>query len=58
MALRVVRETDAGLVLSGKIGMHKSPAYAENVYVGAFSNVDIDGKRATFIVPVAAPGSR
>ena len=35
-ALKVVRETDAGLVLSGKIGMHTSPAYAEDVYVGAF----------------------
>ena len=55
-ALSVVRETDAGLVLSGKIGMHTSPAYAEDVYVGALSAVDIDGKRATFIVPVAAPG--
>jgi len=29
---------------------------AEDVYVGAFSNVDIDGKRATFIVSFAAPG--
>jgi aromatic ring hydroxylase len=55
-ALKLVRETDAGVVLSGKVGMHTSPAYAEDVYVGAFSGVDIDGKRATFIVPVAAPG--
>jgi len=55
-ALKIVRETHAGLVLSGKIGMHTSPAYAEDVYVGAFSGVDIDGKRATFVVPVAAPG--
>jgi 4-hydroxyphenylacetate 3-monooxygenase len=30
-AIKVVRETDAGLVLSGKIGMHTSPAYAEDV---------------------------
>jgi 4-hydroxyphenylacetate 3-monooxygenase len=36
--------------------MHTGPAYAEDVYVGAFSGVDIDGHRATFIVPVAAPG--
>ncbi len=55
-ALKIVRETDAGLVLSGKIGMHTSPAYAEDVYVGAFSGVDIDGHRATFVVPVGAPG--
>src|SRR5439155_26176437 len=35
VALRVVRETDAGLVLRGRIGMHTSPAYAEDVYVGS-----------------------
>jgi aromatic ring hydroxylase len=55
-ALRIIRETDAGLVLSGKVGMHTSPAYAEDVYVGAHSGVDWDGHRATFVVPVAAPG--
>jgi hypothetical protein len=55
-AIKIVRETDAGLVLSGKIGMHTSPAYAEDVYVGALSGVDIDGRRATFIVPIATPG--
>ena len=36
-ALRIVRETDAGLVLNGKIGMHTSPAYAEDLYVGSIS---------------------
>jgi aromatic ring hydroxylase len=56
VALKIIRETDAGLVLRGKIGMHTSPAYAEDVYVGALSGADIDGRRATFIVPVAAPG--
>ena len=55
-ALRVVRETGAGLVLSGKVGMHTSPIYAEDVYVGAHSGVDRDGHRATFVVPVNAPG--
>jgi aromatic ring hydroxylase len=55
-ALRIVRESDRGLVLSGKIGMHTSPAYAEDVYVGALCGVDYDGKRASFIVPVGAPG--
>ena len=34
-ALRIVRETDSGLVIRGKIGMHTSPAYAEDVYIGA-----------------------
>jgi aromatic ring hydroxylase len=55
-ALRVVRETGAGLVLSGKVGMHTSPVYAEDVYIGAHSGVDRDGHRATFVVPVNAPG--
>jgi aromatic ring hydroxylase len=55
-ALKIVRETDAGLVIRGKIGMHTSPAYAEDVYVGAHSGVDLDGHRVTLVVPVGAPG--
>jgi 4-hydroxyphenylacetate 3-monooxygenase len=55
-ALRIVRETGAGLVLSGKVGMHTSPVYAEDVYIGAHCGVDRDGHRATFVVPVNAPG--
>jgi aromatic ring hydroxylase len=55
-ALRIVRETAVGLVLSGKVGMHTSPVYAEDVYVGAHCGVDRDGHRATFVVPVNAPG--
>ena len=55
-ALQIVRETDAGLVIRGKIGMHTSPAYAEDVYVGSLSGLDIGAHRATFIVPVNAPG--
>jgi 4-hydroxyphenylacetate 3-monooxygenase len=55
-ALRIVGETDAGLVLSGKVGMHTSPVYAEDVYVGAHCGVDRDGHRATFVVPVNARG--
>jgi aromatic ring hydroxylase len=55
-ALRIIRETDAGLVLSGKVGMHTSPVYAEDVYIGAHSGVDHAGHRATFVVPVNAPG--
>jgi aromatic ring hydroxylase len=56
VALKLVRETDAGVVLRGRLGMHTSPAYAEEVYVGGMSGVDIDGHRAGFIVPVGAPG--
>ena len=54
--LRAVRETDAGIVLRGKVGMHTSPAYAEDVYIGGLCGVDHGGHRATFIVPVGAPG--
>lgn len=56
-ALRIVRESSAGLVLSGKVGMHTSPVYAEDVYIGAHCGVDRDGHRATFVVPVNAPGA-
>jgi aromatic ring hydroxylase len=55
-ALRLVRETDSGIVIRGKIGMHTSPAFAEDVYIGSLSGIEIDGHRATFIVAVNAPG--
>ena len=55
-ALRIVRETDAGVVISGRLGMHTSPAYAEDVYVGALNGARIGEHSASFIVPVAAPG--
>ena len=55
-ALRVVRETDGGLVVRGKIGMHTSPVYAEDVYIGSHCGVDREGHRATFVVAVNAPG--
>ena len=56
VALRIVRETDAGLVLRGKVAMHTSPAYAEDVYIGSHSGVDHGDHRATFVVAVNAPG--
>lgn len=55
-ALRIVRETDAGLVIEGKLAMLTSPAYAEDVYIGSLSGVQHAGQHATFIVPVNAPG--
>jgi 4-hydroxyphenylacetate 3-monooxygenase len=58
LALRVVRETDAGMVISGKVGMHTSPAYAEDVYVGSHCGIEVGTHRASFIVPVNAPGVR
>jgi 4-hydroxyphenylacetate 3-monooxygenase len=55
-ALRLVRETDAGMVVTGKVGMHTSPPYAEDVYIGSHGGIEHGGHRATFIVPVDAPG--
>ena len=55
-ALKVVRETDSGLVVRGRVGMHTSPAYAEDVYIGAICGAEYDRQRATFVVPVNAPG--
>ncbi len=55
-ALRVVKETAEGLYISGKVGMHTSPAYAEDVYVGANSSCEHNGHRVTFVVPINAPG--
>src|SRR5499433_578915 len=55
-ALHLVRETDAGMVIAGKIGMHTSPVYAEDIYVGSHSGIDYAGHRATFVVAANAPG--
>jgi aromatic ring hydroxylase len=55
-SLRLVKETDAGIVVSGKVGMHTSVPFAEDVYVGAGGALMCGGKRATFVVSVAAPG--
>ncbi len=56
VALKLVRETDAGVVIRGRLGMHTSPVFAEDVYVGGLSGVDIDGHRAGFIIPVGGAG--
>jgi len=55
-ALKIVRETDRGLVIRGKIGMHTSPPFAEDVYVGALNGIEFEGRRATFVVLVGATG--
>jgi aromatic ring hydroxylase len=56
VALKLVRDSDAGVVIRGKLGMHTSPAYAEDVYVGALCGIEFGGRRASFVVPVGAPG--
>jgi aromatic ring hydroxylase len=56
VAVKIVRESDKGLVLSGRIGMHTSPCYAEDVYVGALCGVQYDGHPVSFVVEVGAKG--
>jgi aromatic ring hydroxylase len=56
VSLHLVRETDAGVVIRGRLGMHTSPPYVEDVYIGALSRLEIGGHPASFIIPVNAPG--
>ena len=55
-ALKIVRETDKGIVVSGRIGMHTSPCYAEDIYVGSLCGLQLDGHAVSFVVEVAAKG--
>jgi 4-hydroxyphenylacetate 3-monooxygenase len=55
-ALKRVSENDKGMVVRGRLGMHTSPAYAEDVYVGALTGLEIDRHPAGFIVAVNSPG--
>ncbi len=56
VSVKIVRETDKGMVVRGRLGMHTSPAYAEEVYVGHLTGLQIDGHPVGFIVPVGAQG--
>ena len=56
VSIKRVSENGQGMVVRGRLGMHTSPAYAEDVYVGALTGLEIDGHPAGFIVPVNAPG--
>ena len=33
VSVKIVRETGKGMIVKGRLGMHTSPAYAEEVYV-------------------------
>jgi aromatic ring hydroxylase len=55
-ALKIVRETGAGIVVTGRIGMHTSPCYAEDIYVGSLCGLQLDGHAVSFVVEVAAKG--
>jgi 4-hydroxyphenylacetate 3-monooxygenase len=57
IGVRVVRETDAGVVVTGMAGMHTSVPFAEDVFVSAGTSPDV-GRRIWFSVPVSAPGVR
>ena len=55
-SLHLIKETDAGIVVRGKVGMHTSVPFVDEVYIGAGGAVTCGGQRATFVVSVAAPG--
>lgn len=55
VGLRIVKETDAGLIVTGRTGMHTSPAFAEDIYC------QIQGpepaQRVMMAVAVDSPGA-
>jgi len=55
-SLRLIKETDAGIVVHGKVGMHTSVPFVEDVYIGGAGAVTYGDQRVTFVVSVAAPG--
>jgi 4-hydroxyphenylacetate 3-monooxygenase len=57
ISVKLVRETDKGMIVRGRLGMHTSPAYAEDVYVGHMTGLQIDGHPIGFIVPVGTAGA-
>ncbi len=58
-AITVVRERDDGLVISGKVGMHTSSPFADDVFVSGGCKRTPDSKTFTwFIIPVGAKGVR
>ena len=58
-ALRLVSETAEGIVVSGKIQMHTSTPFAEDLLITSRDELPPgSGRRLWFIVPVNAPGLR
>ena len=59
VALRLVSETAEGIVVSGKIQMHTSTPFAEDLLVTSRNELPPDsGRHLWFIVPVNSPGLR
>jgi len=56
VSVKRVSDNDKGMVVSGRLGMHTSPAFAEDVYVGTLTGLEIGKHPVGFIVPVNAPG--
>ncbi len=58
-ALRLVSDTAEGIVVSGKIQMHTSTPFAEDLLISTRNDMPPgSGKHPWFIVPVNAPGLR
>ena len=59
VALRLVSESSDGIVVSGKIQMHTSTVFAEDLLISARNELPPgSGRILWFIVPVNAPGLR
>ena len=59
VALRLVRETQKGFVISGKVQMHTSTPFAEDVLITSREELPPgSGRWLWFIVPVNSPGVR
>ena len=58
-ALRLMSETDKGIVVSGKVQMHTASPFAEDVLITSRDELPTgSGRWPWFIVPVNAPGVR
>ena len=58
-ALRLVSETAKGIVVSGKVQMHTSTPFAEDLLITSRDELPPgSGRRLWFILPVNAPGTR
>jgi 4-hydroxyphenylacetate 3-monooxygenase len=58
-SLRRVKERDGGVVLSGKVSMHTTTPFAEDVLITGGTQLDPDSdRRSWFIVPVNSSGLR
>ena len=59
VAMRLVSETAKGIVVSGKIQMHTSTPFAEDLLITSRDEMPLgSGRHLWFIVPVNAPGLR